>query len=456
MFQKGVRSRFYRDLASAQLPSQPPVLPDPGATEPQNTDRFLLWVDTVDVCALDAHRADFALDWDVTEAFMSYRNRLQNGLSDNFDYRGPLVPIGSCRDGSKIGRVNETDCLYVMDSHSVQIQTTQIPGEYRVFSQEKELKPRDFNIHFADCIEEQLTQLQLPSNLQYSGYASPRYSGVRFSGPAVTALFQCQSGDGHTFPVSLDITAAFTLPLAAVGATRSKMIAKLKETSEAHKRKAMPDLDLHLVPNPLKEVWQLSSAYFEANLLRDLADDSFVKTSLHNSKALVHLLESLSPADRALSIPDHRAGESTILMELTRYQAMPEGEEKEALRLVLNRRMRYEHIYIPSDERKIFHEMSKNSISINTAAIKHIILNHVFHKTWAFSLGDCDASYKIMGEVFKELSNASSYTVPHALLDTRINKFSIVPSLGSEGESLARDLQWECRQVLKYAMTLVS
>ncbi len=401
----------------------------------------------MDVCHLDSHKADFVLDRDVDKAFLRYRNTVQTQLSKHHAaFRGHLSPIGSCRDGSKIGRVNETDCLYVIDGSNIDAKATGAYGQYQIFFQGKELKARKFNVEFADCIEEALMKVELPQNLQHGGYAAPHFSGVRFCGPAVTSLYECQSGDGLSFPVSLDVTAAFPVPIKRFNKTVDDVTSKLRDISKENYGKSLTEPQIHLVPHPLKDVWQLSTAHIEANLLRDLQEDWSIKSSLHNSKAVVHLLEKQS------SVQGHQLEQfqSPLAAELRRYQEMKDGD-KQVLRRKLNQRMRYEHIYLSRTEREEFSEMPKKSIAINTAAVKHIILRSALREVNVRLCSD-----EMMREVFRELSDRTSYTVPHALLPgICIGKFSVLPSLGKHGATLARERQQQCQLLLYNAMTEV-
>ncbi len=425
----------------------------------QNRSRaaFHNWTLTVDVCALDKYRVDFGKDFNVVTSFEKYRGDVEARLK-RFRFSGHLVQIGSCWDGSKVGRVNEMDCLYVIEDSQLDLKVMDKRGEYQLFFQGEELNPRHVNVQFADCLESIVNDIQLPPNIWHSGYAAPSFSGVRFNGPAVTSLFEYKADEGDSFQISLDLTIAFQVDQtkAAVGDLCQLVQRWIAHIATENVTKQNATSQVHVVPNLVKEVWQLSTAYLEANILRDLPDNSSVKCTLHNCKVLIHKLENLKLEQRLLHLPSSTQGEkgkSRIMQDIMAYRSLKEPTEED--RLKLNQRMHYEHIYLTSEERKQLGETSKSSISINSAAVKHIILDKAVGRPGSFSADRTVTPDETMRDVFKELSDTSRASVPHAFLTTPISKFSLLPCLTIVKCEVVGRVRQECQHLLQNTMTEV-
>ncbi len=376
----------------------------------------------------------------------------------NFKFSGHLAQIGSCWDGSKVGRVNEMDCLYVIDHTPVELKATDNPGEYKVLFQGVELNPRHLNVDFADHLDSIVKQMQLPPNIQHSGYAAPSFSGVRFNGPAVTSLFEFKLNQDKPFEISLDLTLAFPVDQDHDAAKELCQCVqeKIAHIARENVSKQIATTQVHVVPNLVKEVWQLTTAFLEANILRDLPVDGSVNTALHNCKGLTHQLGEVKSEQRLLHLQTSTQledGGSRIRQDIMAYRSMKEPTEED--RRELNHRMRYEHIYLSSEERKQLGETSKSAISINSAAIKHIILDKAFATPGCFSADGAVTSDELMRDVFRELSDTSSASVPHAFLTTPISKFSLLPSLASVKYEMVGAVRQECQHLLQNAMTEV-
>ncbi len=129
--------------------------------------------------------------------FTAYRNTVAAKLPEHADYdgiklSGQLKNIGSCQDGSKVGKMNEADSLYVVDEN-ITVESTTIDGAYRILGEQKhqnfEIKPRCMREQFATGYEEVISKVPLPDCLRHGGYKSPDYSGLRYNGPAATSQF---------------------------------------------------------------------------------------------------------------------------------------------------------------------------------------------------------------------------------------------------------------------------
>ncbi len=298
-----VQARFYQSLQSAQLQDRSHSNSDDVDIATDQREAFHNWTLTVDVCALDEYRVNFGKDFNIVKSFEKYRSDVEAKLK-NFRFSGHLVQIGSCWDGSKVGRVHEMDCLFVIDDNPIDLETTGKLGEYKLFFRGEELNPRKVNIEFADYLEPIVNDIQLPPNIRHSGYAHPRFSGLRFNGPAVTSLFEYRPEQGDAVQISLDLTLAFPVdqnntPVRDLCIRVQEKVAHIAKESTS---KQLATSQVHVVPNLVKEIWQLSTAFLEANILRDLPKNSSVNNTLHNCKGLIHKLEKLPPEQRLLPL----------------------------------------------------------------------------------------------------------------------------------------------------------
>ncbi len=119
--------------------------------------------------------------------------------------------------------------------------------------------------------------------------------------------------------------------------------------------------------------------------------------------------------------------------------------------------MRYGHIWIPPGKRTLYNEDEKSYISINTAAVKHIILTAALANPAAFTAsGDMDLVVELMQQVFRTLGNVSQYSVPHALLGgCNIPLFSVLGQAAEQKMAMALCIKEQCETLLSTAMTKV-
>ena len=183
----------------------------PGAREKRfyDEERFTAFVNrNLDMRDLNQHLADFSQGAGVAQALHTIRDGLQSGIARKLGYAGSLFQIGSFYDGSKTGRLNEMDCLYVVSQSDVVVQQIGSGrGKFRMYVKDTQVKPRDINQKLIVAMRETLAELTLPDGWIHGGYASQGFSGVRCNGPAVTAMF-CNKDENH---ISLDVSITFPL-----------------------------------------------------------------------------------------------------------------------------------------------------------------------------------------------------------------------------------------------------
>ncbi len=423
--------------------------------------QFHQWANKVDLMSLDADEPFFFLEDSVAHAFKKYSYDLINELSKSFECRdlhlgGQLQTIGSCWDGSKTGNVNEVDCLYVMRTEDISIEETWTKGFYQIFtyagSSKREIKAREVRDRFADAYSRLLHQRHLPPDLYHGGYASPHFSGVRCNGPAVTSQFLLGQGSYLT----LDITVAFALPK-EVYISNELWQAIAEFVADNCGGPLSSTVTLHLIPDFSKNLWKVSTAYLEAELLRNLSHAAPVKTALSLCKAIVSHLNKWNGEKLPAYISSTSKQSRAILDDLAAYLAMPDSEAKARTEKRLNHKMRYAHIWIPGQEKLQFNEEQRTGISINTAAIKHIILRYALETPDAFSASaDTGIAVDLTKKVFQTLGDERCYCSSHAFLEgLDVAHFSVLPILANVKDAIARDVQEQCR-VLYSKLCLIS
>ncbi len=216
--------------------------------------------------------------------------------------------------------------------------------------------------------------------------------------------------------------------------------------------KMFPLSDVHLVPDVVDNVWRPSTARMEADILRALSKEGPMKKSLSFCKVLVSRLKQwcnkVESADAAIV---------DILNELLQHLEMQHDEEiTEALEM-LGRKMRFGHIFIPSDKKEEYHEDKKSNISINNAAVKHILFNAAMKRKGAFGAKEnMDLVRELMKGVFETLGNEDAYSSEHAFLaGIRISHFSVSPAVADKKQALARDVCRQCYTLVREAVTEV-
>ncbi len=137
-----------------------------------------------------------------------------------------------------------------------------------------------------------------------------------------------------------------------------------------------------------------------------------------------------------------------ILVDLYHYDGA-DPDKKSELRDRLNADMAYQHIWLLSADRKDYKEVLKADFSINTAAIKHVILKTALQMKGAFSGAKETYSYCLVRAVFEDLSDPGSLYTPHAFLcGVELPKFSLSVTLSHVQDCVVRDLQEQSTLIL--------
>ncbi len=463
-----IEKSYYKAIEAAKLDE--PEGGDPGPPG-YSTEDFSRWATKVDIFRLGEDAADFALKEheEIVKEFGLYRRNLTERLSklficDGVPLHGLLRDIGSCWDGSKVGAVNEMDSLYVIQSDSLVIREHEDkPGVYRVFlnvdSAMHEVKPRNIRDQFTEKYSQLLSDLKLPNCLGHGGYQASRsnqgsrvnpktrYSDVRYNGPAATSQFLAKDKSLLTW----DMTPAVVLPLSCEteDAVRQSMQAIIADNAD----KMFPPSDVHLIPDVVENVWRRSTAQMEADVLRVLSKEGPMKKALSFCKVLSSRLKRWGDK---VEIDD--TATIHFLKELLQNLAMHGAQKKTPDELdAFGRKMRFGHIFIPSAKKEEYYEDTKSNISINNAAVKHILFKAAMKRKGAFgSKENMDLVRELIKDVFETVGSEEVYSSEHAFLPgVRISHFSVSPTVAHKKQALARDVCRQCRTLVQEAMTEV-
>ncbi len=220
--------------------------------------------------------------------------------------------------------------------------------------------------------------------------------------------------------------------------------------------KMFPYIDIHLFPDATDNVWRLSTAHMEANILRDLSRQSPVKKALAICKVIFSWLQDWNRknADQSSSINEQALLD--ITKELEQFTALKNGMEKKELGQQLIANMRYTHIWMPSNKRSCYCEAGKSNISVNTAAVKHILIKAGLERHGSFSPKEnSEVLLELIREVFQQLGK-NTFTTDHAFLPgTRISNFSLLACAANNKYNMAKQIRQQCRTILSEVMTEV-
>ncbi len=463
---------YCKAIDEAKLPAKPSTSGSKDSSF-HDEERFREFVNSdMDLRDMSQHMADFTQSGDVAQALRTIRSGLQSGLLQRLGCTGSLFEIGSFYDGSKTGRLNEMDCLYVISEADVMVQeVSSAKGGFKVYMKGIEIKPREINEKLIAAMKEILSEMTLPDGWTHGGYGSPDFSGPRCNGPSVTAMF-CNKDEKH---ISLDVSVAF--PLTSQLQQKADFPSHLRGSCQLlgesiHKiqselTRTQISADLHLIGNPVDNTWQPTTALAEAEILRVLRPECPVKRALEICKAITSKLQKWYEEHNIRTGILATEDDGEVPAKPFRLCAQYERESLLAhlganlestdcinatSRDRLNTAMVYRHIYLSSSDRYKFTEVLKSDASINTAAIKHIILTTALHTNGAFFKPNRQLEEQLIRAVFEELSSTKTFYTHHAFVPgCMISKFSFSVYLSHIKESVAKDFSQLARIILDNA-----
>ncbi len=427
------------------------------------SDVFLDWARKLDIYDLKKEKADFSLDKETRDEFGDYRREVEDELRKSFQYvqhsysavniKGTLQNIGSCHDGSKVEKMDEVDSFYVLEGDNIVVGPADGQGNYRVFwknrSTKFEIKARSMRNQFADACCTIVSKLSLPKCLRHGGYNSPKYSGLRYNGPAATSQFLTKDNSLLTW----DMTPTFCLPRTENIYHEVRQI--LHPILDVISDKMLDKIDIHLIPDGGENHWRLSTAHLEANILRILPTVAPVKQALSYCKILLSKLKAWNARNCDGFTSEMDDGFARIMQELDKYV---EGSSKRLeMAENLNKELRYAHVWIPLAKRKLYNEDQKAYLSINNAAVKYILLNAALERPEAFSdKENMELVVKLMKKVFEVLGETSLLSSPHTFLRMiDVPHLSILPSQEKYKMAAGLLIKEQCRTLPLAAMTKV-
>ncbi len=434
-----VETLYYKEIAAAKISKVEPM-PKFVSLYPK-ADYFECWLKKVNIYDLDKDKADFYLDEAIVTEFEDYRLKVAAELArcveyDSIKLRGQIKNIGSCHDGSKIGKMNEVDSLYVLENVNIAVEENDEKG-FHIFWKDNSAKfkilPRRIRNQLASRYADVISKLPLPDCMKHAGYRSPDYSGLRYNGPAATSQFLAGDKAKGQRLLTWDMTPTVCLDKKHTSCMEVRKI--LQPILQRNPDKMFGETTIHLFPDSNEELWRLSTAQLEADLLREIIPSiSPFKTALSCSKALAGRLKKWN--SYKFTPPECTGCGLEIAKKLDGYLEARQKDVGEKLNQVLQ----YAHIWIPSEKRELYHEDEKAHVSINTAAIKHILLTAALEEPDAFSAKqNGDLVWELVKLVFTKLGDPSEFSSPHAFLDgVRIPHLSILSCQAENKMALAR------------------
>ena len=425
-------------------------------------DAFLKWARKLDIYDLKKEQADFSLDKETRDEFGEYRREVEDELRTSFQYvqhsysgvkmKGTLENIGSSHDGSKVEKMDEVDSFYVLEGDIV-LESADGQGNYRLFCQNRstkfEIKARSMRNQFADACGTIVSNLSLPKCLRHGGYNSPTYSGLRYNGPAATSQFLTKDNSLLTW----DMTPAFCVPRTEYIYHEVRQL--LHPILDVMSDKMLDKIDIHLIPDGGENLWRLSTAHLEANILRILPTVAPVKQALSYCKILFSKLKTWNAKHCDGFTSEMEDVFARIMKELGEYV---EGSSKRKdIAQHLNKELRYAHIWIPHEKRKLYNEDQKAYLSINNAAVKYILLNAALEQPEAFSdTENMNLVIELMKQVFEVLGDTSRLSSPHTFLKMiDVPHLSILASQEKHKIAAGLLVKEQCRTLLLATMTTV-
>ena len=356
------------------------------------------------------------------------RNRILHFISqrternETFPLVGHVTRIGSSWDGTKVGRLDEVDTLYVLNKGQVAI----IPGEhgevdverFRVEWNGSTYTARGLNELFANELDRALRN-EPPEGMEHSGYAAPRYSGIRVSGPAVTVLFRTATDVGlmeKGSMVSLDITLA--LPLSYLQADQQvKAIAvDIEKWFEryiiATNDAPIDAVEPHVIPCHVQRKWKPTSAHIESNALHELRKECALKRAHTLLKCLIRKVGKFNLEHRLFQVEsDENEVHSTLINMIEAIAVDMDIYDTDQV----NRCMRYGYILLSSGERDRYSELKKKQISINVAAAKQIIFHEAEIEDFTPGCIGGSRALILIGKVLNEISKGKTSYITNCI-----------------------------------------
>ena len=352
------------------------------------------------------------------------------------------------------------DVLYVVNKDQVVI----IPGEhgdvdmeiFRVEWKGNQYTAGDLSELFANKLDQTL-RAEPPEGMKHNGYAAPRYSGIRVSGPAVTVLFRTATDIGPMKKgsmVSLDITLA--LPCSHLPwDQKEKMDAidvwftnYITSTND----KPIDAVEPHVIPCRITKIWKPTSAHIEANVLHELERHCALKKTHILLKCLMKKVDKFNCEHRLFHAELKESPARSQLIKLIECGKHLEENDR------VNHCMRHGYILLSPDETDKHNELKKKSISINAAYAKQILFQRATREDYKPGCADQTRALTLMKEIVAEIANPETLHINNHIHHSfpPICKFSVREILSSQFHELASNLLHLYDKLISSISTLVS
>ncbi len=306
--------------------------------------------------------------------------------SSYFPVRYRVIEIGSAKDGSKVGDMDEIDLLLELDENEIK----KLEQSDKLLCKDKEYTIREFRRKFDNCLNKALSCI-VPVEPQHGGDDFPHfYSGVRMNGPATTVQVKFKN---CKYTTSLNITPCFSLK--SIEENLQPWVSELR--SMCGNRTLTPNWKPHVVAE--KESFKVSTAYIEAELLYAIQGYLIHEAYIY-SKRLLAMVD-----DFASRVYDDKENKKKNSMCNNNKHCLICSNPKPMSKvrgLVLDKRLRYEHNQL--SEPNNHGELSKPHLSTNTTASKHLLLHHASNDDFQ-KLTDDGRIFELMKKNIKAFSD---------------------------------------------------
>ncbi len=368
------------------------------------------------------------------------------------EFSGHYIGVGSHHDKTKVGQPSEFDFLYEFHNIDFKVKANdQNSGCYSVihgdsmsrsmsdlsepFRGSQVVMSDNFYLAFSHVVDEALFEMQLPPRMSHAGFCSPRYSGVRKCGPAVSIPIYYDYGTAEML-VKIDITPALPIPLARVAD-------KIPWPSPVRSfiRNNMINC-VHLVPCDRRHFWKVSTAHLEHLYLDNLAKDGKVRRTIRTVKALkekylaVHCLsgwgeqtkmerkmadleQKFEAQKEIVSAYAEHFSDLDKILELMLYfrdQYQTTADEEEAIDDLLMKHILHRWSAIDPLVLARWHEICEPYVTIRSCVVKYTVLNMLFNG----QIRDSDPSDPSTTLIHSILEAGSKESIKHAFLGTDI------------------------------------
>ncbi len=400
------------------------------------------------------------------QASLEIMDKITAWICQNHEtFAGDYVGIGSFHDGTKIGRANEYDFLFQLRNTSFQVLLNDkdnltfkvLPGttlsetfsEMCGMSQSQDiLLSGKLYETFAKHVNQGLSTIKLPRKMRHAGFCSPRFSGVRKCGPAVTLQVYYQHRADEEVLITIDITPALRVSREHLQQVEIQWPLPISDQL----RKATETPQIHLIPSERRSLFKLSTAKLEVDFMGEhLAREGKVRRTIQTVKNLhdKYLTVRLEGTEdertkKRTDITKVPFAEKCLVEGNVLHQARILSEQNKLTELLLSHRAWRESMRTsPRDDMEsdmdavedilrgemlggwsavdpatlsIANEMSEACISTKSCVVKYSVLDLFFNG----SLSDTDHSTPNPSLISEILQRSRKEEVTHPLLQIKI------------------------------------